>query len=461
MTARVLLLNPPSETVGAGNQRLTRVLYPPPPGGLASVAACLLRAGHEVVIRDLVLEPCPTEVLVQQALALRPDAIGFSVLGPTLASTRELSSRLKTALPGVHVFAGNALPSEYPAWFLDEVPACDAVVVGEGEQTAVELVDSGFSRPVAGAVRRGDRPEDFEIRPQISDLDSLPFPAWQLLPYRKYRASPQLLFRSAPTLGVLQSRGCPWSCGFCAQNYLWPQVRVRSLDSVAEELKRNLVDFGVRHHGFFDSIFPLKKGYGAGLHESLQRAGLLGKLRLFCETRADMVWEEDFTWLRKAGLHLVFLGIESPSEALLRTQDKIRAMYDVRQAVATLARLKLRSYGLFVLGLPGEVAADREALLELALSLPLDVASFGLYTRYPGSPTARQEGAAPQDLTSCNWGDVEELAAEQRRMMKAFYLRPALVARHLLRREIAMDRLLAGAFSLLAGPGLRPPASDP
>ncbi len=69
---------------------------------------------------------------------------------------------------------------------------------------------------------------------------------------------------------------------------------------------------------------------------------------MFCETRADMVWEEPFKALQRAGMHLVFLGIESPNVEVLRGQGKLRAMYDVREAVDTLRRAKLRSYGLWV-----------------------------------------------------------------------------------------------------------------
>ncbi|MDP6943577.1 MAG: cobalamin B12-binding domain-containing protein, partial [Myxococcota bacterium] len=186
--AKVFLINPPSEALGPGNRRMTRVLSPPPPGGLAMVAAALQAAGHEVRAHDLVVEPLATDEIVRRVAGWGADAVGFSVLGPAFYATRDLARALKASSPNLALFAGNALPSEYPAWFMREIPEMDAVVVGEGEVTTPALLASGFEGPLAGAVVRGDEEGAFRSRAQVDDLDALPFPAWELFPYRKYRA---------------------------------------------------------------------------------------------------------------------------------------------------------------------------------------------------------------------------------------------------------------------------------
>ncbi|MBT6492440.1 MAG: B12-binding domain-containing radical SAM protein [Deltaproteobacteria bacterium] len=446
--AKVLLINPPSETLGPENLRITNVLYPPPPGGIALVAACLEQAGHKVTIEDLVIAPRSEKDLLDAIATTGVDAVGFSVLGPAFYATRQMMRSIRTRFSKIRLFAGNALPSEFPEWFLNEVPECDVVIVGEGEATTVELIENNFASGTAGAMLQGD--ESFRPRPQLHDLDALPFPAWHLLPYRQYRASPQLLMRSEPTLGIIQSRGCPFSCGFCAQNFAWKKVRKRSVESVADEIARNARDLDIHHFGLYDSIFPLEKDYGEKLYHALEHRNLLGRVRFFCETRVDMVWPSTFEWLQKAGLHLTFLGIESPKENLLAQLDKKSPEVTIRKAVNTLREAGIRTYGLFMIGLPGETAVDREALGRFSRSLSLDVASFGIYSQYAGSPGVRSNPEIrPEDLLDGNWQMDGELGRAQKDLMRSFYLRPSLIARHLWQRDIKMDRMFKGFLQLL------------
>ena len=95
--AKVFLINPPSQALGPGNKRMTRVLYPPPPGGLAMIAASLLKAGHAVQVLDLVVEPMSRTAVVKRVLAWGADAVGFSVLGAAFYATRELARALREA----------------------------------------------------------------------------------------------------------------------------------------------------------------------------------------------------------------------------------------------------------------------------------------------------------------------------------------------------------------------------
>jgi anaerobic magnesium-protoporphyrin IX monomethyl ester cyclase len=148
--AKVLLINPPSETLGPDNKRITRVLYPSPPAGIALVAACLEQAGHLVKILDLIIQPQSENQVLETIKHQNPDAIGFSVLGPSFHTTQACMRTIRKALPKIKLFAGNALPSEFPKWFLNEIPDCDAVIVGEGEVTTAELIDNNFSKNTPG-----------------------------------------------------------------------------------------------------------------------------------------------------------------------------------------------------------------------------------------------------------------------------------------------------------------------
>ena len=451
--ARVALIVPSGRGLGRAGPLLTRVLRVPPPGGVAMIAASVRAAGHDVRVLDLARKARGAADVARELSTWGADAVGLSVLGPAFDEARELTDALRRWLPSALLFWGNALPSTFPGWTLDQIPTLDAVIVGEGERTAVELLETGLTAP---GVATRDRPEPPPAE-QIDDLDALPLPAWDLLGPRSYPASPQLLLGGRPTLGVLQSRGCPWTCSFCAQNFAWPSVRMRSIESIAEEIARNLRDYGVDSFGFYDSIFPLRREFGEELFRALDRRRLIGAVRFFTETRVDMVWPETFSWLKRAGLHLVFLGIESPDPRLLRGVDKVRgqgAGYAPRAALQALRTLNIRSYGLFVIGLPDETAADRRRLEREMLDLPLDIASVGIRTPYPGAPgSAGRTEPDPSWLRSVNWGGTPgrdpALVRSQRRLMRRFYLRPRVVLRELVRAEIPLARLGFGAATLL------------
>jgi len=222
-----------------------------------------------------------------------------------------------------------------------------------------------------------------------------------------------------------------------------------SIPRVVAEVKRNAIDLGVRNIGFYDSIFPLRRDYGESLYREMEQEKLIGKARFFIETRVDLVWKETFRWLKKAGTHLVFLGIESANEDLLKAQDKPQTTREIREAVQTLHDVGLRTYGLFMIGLPDETAEDRTRLKTLACELPLDVASFGLYTPYAGSAGSRSiEGVDPLMFTRSNHDKEHPLAQDQRDLMRAFYLRPKLIFQYLRRRELNLNRMLTGAWTL-------------
>jgi anaerobic magnesium-protoporphyrin IX monomethyl ester cyclase len=237
--AHIILINPPSLTATRPLKGITRVLHPVLPLGIASIGACLLREGHKVRVIDMVLKRYTRRRLLNEVFSFSPDAVGLSILGPSAGPSRLLCRILKQSVPGLFVFAGNAFPSDYPEWFLDHIPELDAVVVGEAEETVVDLFRHTPGEPVPGVLWRNQGLEAFRPREQVSDLDSLPFPAWDLFDYRRYRSSPQFLLSSAPVFGLLHGRGCPWHCRFCAQNYLWPKIRLRSFSSLVQEIKRN------------------------------------------------------------------------------------------------------------------------------------------------------------------------------------------------------------------------------
>ena len=192
------------------------------------------------------------------------------------------------------------------------------------------------------------------------------------------------------------------------------------------------------------------------LANKLRQWHQVGKIRFGCETRVDMIWPETFRWLKRAGLHFVMLGIETASADIL---DSVRKRththaYPSRQAAETLCQLGIKTYGLFMIGFPGETPAERRKTGEMMLSLPLDMASVGIYSTYAGSPAARTLGpkADPLDLIDTNWeghGGEPEVVRDQQRMMRRFFLRPRFIFRHLVGGDLSTGTMIKGGLALL------------
>lgn len=432
---------------------MSRVLFPAPPLGIALLAGSLRAAGHRVWVYDLVHTPLRLQKLLDLLKEQDVEVVAYSIVGPSFFWVQSFAEKLRNCIPQVLQVAGNVVPSEYPQWVFSQIPSIDIIVRGEGEVALIDALNGGTG---GGAVlRRGDSIQPGLVH-QLADLDGLPRPAWDLMNLQRYRSSPQLLFGGRAIGPLLQSRGCPWSCAYCAQNFAWDKVRFRSIESIVEEMHWIYSDFGVSDFGFYDSIFPLKEEFGEALLTELGKRSLLGKIRFGLESRVDMIWPSTFQALRRAGLHFVMLGIESAGNGPLRRAGKLTREYPVETAVATLKKLGVRAYGLFMIGFPGETDEDRIRTRELLLKLPLDMASIGIYSVYAGSPDARAQMAGDDPsrfLTSNFYFDHKrkEVAALQQQMLRDFFLRPKIIYQTLANQNLSLSDLIRGGLALLRG----------
>jgi anaerobic magnesium-protoporphyrin IX monomethyl ester cyclase len=465
---RIALLIP-SNLDHKRSQVYSSLLRPPPPLGMAYVAAQVRAAGHEVLVIDQFAECLGIEEVVSRIVAFRADAVGYSCLTPNVPMVGELIRALRARLPEARHFVGNAHASEYPESLLEQPVGADVVVHDEGELTTVALLAAwqagedlaqitGISRLVDGRVVTNAR------RAPIDDLDGLARPAWDLFPIKLYRNSTQYLFPGdEQMLAVNLSRGCPWKCTYCAQNFFRTDTRRRDPDEVADEVAWFVREYGVTHFGFTDAIFPLSKSDALRFAEGIERRGLSGKLRFLAATRVDLVDREAFAALKKAGLHIAYLGIESASDETLAEVQKRATRDQARAAVATLKSVGVLAYGLFVLGLPGETRKSMRETLDFALELDCDVATFSRMTPYAGAPLDREQRlvARPdfQD-THDNWHrgapvkrpgtelTIADVSRFQRWAMLRFFARPRVLARILSGRYVRLSTLALGGASL-------------
>lgn len=308
---RVALVQPPQGS-RFGFSKILRV---------ECVSAAVRPHGHETHLIDLRLDH--PQVLRRHLSSWRPGAVGISCgFTSDVYTSLETARLVKEVLPEAVVFAGGHHASLIPGDLLFPDSPVDAVVIGEGEWTAPELVDTleDGSEPgdVAGVMTLENLGNGFRSRDVPSSLDGVPLPDRHLS--RRYRGRYHHGFR-APSAAVETTRGCPFNCNFCSI-WVFHQRRARrfSTERIVEDLER-VRDLGESNVFFTDDIAFLQRAAYEELAEAIGLAGL--EMTFACETRADLVvkYQDLFKAWKQLGMHTIFLGIEKIDD---RGLDSVR-----------------------------------------------------------------------------------------------------------------------------------------
>jgi radical SAM superfamily enzyme YgiQ (UPF0313 family) len=262
--------------------------------------------------------------------------------------------------------------SKMPELFADHA---DFIVIGEPE-SAMESMAQG--RRLSGLVPSAE----------AANLDSLPFPRWDLLRV----ASQRRLGISARPLGggfpLLASRSCPEFCTYCPHRIL-SSFRARSVGNIVEELAY-LCGFSRRPYVVFrDPMFTADRARCVDLCNAILQSGL--RIRFECETRLDHLDETLLELMRRAGLQLVTFGVESISpETLRKVARRPTPESHQRQIVDKCRELGVSTAAYFVFGFLPDTWTSVAATIDYSLSLGTTFAQFKLLTPYPGTPLWKQ-----------------------------------------------------------------------
>jgi radical SAM superfamily enzyme YgiQ (UPF0313 family) len=259
----------------------------------------------------------------------------------------------------------------------------DAVVPGEAELVLPKLAAATPGSLVAGVVRRGSPVAD-DVSGRIEDLDALPFPAWDLLPYHNYHCL-GLVRNLRPFVTVLSSRGCPHGCAYCPYPVVQGRkMRLRSAQNVVEELAWLDHRLGVRAVLFRDPEFAINRDRVAAICEGMFQRSLALSWR--CETRIENLDPELLSLMARAGCVGINLGIESANEEILRGVGRKSFPFEkARTLVDYCHRLGIETFCFFVLGLPGENWRSAMSTIDYALALAPRAVQFTVATPYPGT----------------------------------------------------------------------------
>lgn len=301
------------------------------------------------------------------------------------------------------------------------------------DELALDEAISPFASILGLAWRKGDDIIINPDRPFIPDLDDLPMPLHEMLPFEKQRM-PMI---KGPFTFIVTSRGCPAGCKYCIKHVTYQNsVRVRSAENIVAELEY-LYGLGIRNIHMYADLFTVNRDHVVSLCELIIQRGL--KISWTCNSRVDYVDEQMLTLMGKAGCWLISWGIESANEIILK---RVRKGYKKEQAFKALRWAKaagIKNWGYFIIGLPGESEETIRETIDYSKELPLDIALFHIAAPYPGTPFfyevvendwfragTKWEEVDMDQSTVLDYGNLtaEQLEYWQKRATREWSLRP-------------------------------------
>ena len=396
-----------------------------PPIGPAYLAASLRQAGHVARIVDGLGEnPFQVTPLFDNkvlAIGLRseeiveriqPDTtlIGVSCMfSQDWPEIRRLIQLTRARFPNIPIVAGGEHITATPAFTLDSTPEVNVCVMGEGEETIVELaeaVDRGGSfEPIKGLYIRAEAGNHSTgPRTRIRNLDDIPLPAWDLVPLDKYLDNGLGygvdLGRSMP---IIATRGCPYQCTFCSNPEMWTtRWYARDPDKVLEEIHTYQERYDARNFDFYDLTAIVKRSWIIQFTRTIIERKMNFTWQLPSGTRSEAIDDEVSRLLYESGCRNMSYAPESGSPEVLKRIKKVVNLDKLEASVMGAVRNRLNVKLNIIMGFPNESRKELgqtvSFLARMGLAGVHDM-SISLFSPYPGSELyheLRKSGRIPE-----------------------------------------------------------------
>jgi len=328
----------------------------------------------------------PVEVLEAQGLDLNVDQLGGEIRRKIPGEAKDILIVVRVALcsldwdlsvcraireaagPVAVAIWGSVLP--HVANRVRQELSLEYIIHNEPDETVYELAIGRAEESVLGLhYRRGEQWFENPMRPLTKDLDKLPFPKWEFLPYHRYAIPRSSAAGPLPFLPMLTSRGCPFGCHYCP--YPIGQglpFRFRSPENVVDEIEHLVKDLGIKYILFRDPMFSLRQNRVLEICDEIRRRGLEFKWK--CETRADCLDENILTAMAAVGCDGINFGVESAQvEIQANVGRKPITREKIIQIVALCRKLHIKTFCFFIIGLPGDTTYTILETIGFALRL--------------------------------------------------------------------------------------------
>jgi radical SAM superfamily enzyme YgiQ (UPF0313 family) len=357
---KIVLIDPKGLTLGLNS-------------GLGYLASALKSRGYAVNVVDFNNKPGNEKERL--GIVKYADFIGISIKSFTLNEAIKIAKLVKKINNKATIIAGGPHLAIDGYNFLNENKCFDMAVIGEGEETLLEIIEKKDYKNIAGIIyRKGNEIKINQKKKLIDNLDSLPFPDYTCFD-SKMAAYP-----------LVTSRGCPYSCTYCSvRDVMGVKWRARTPENILEELKKAKETYEINEFKILDDNFTL----------DIIRVKKL--CRLMIENKIDMKWScpngiradrldaELLKLMKASGCYSISIGIESLHPDVFEEIDKGEKLSVVKNAVRMIKNTGIEVKGFFIIGLPGSTYEKDKFTLKESKKLGLDAASWGILVPYPGT----------------------------------------------------------------------------
>ncbi|MBI4843591.1 MAG: radical SAM protein [Nitrospirae bacterium] len=394
---RLLLINPPIREWSKPNVF---------PIGLGYIASAARDAGHDVGVLDINAHRWKRDEVEERIKNAAFDVAGIGAIVTVYSYVKWLIEIIKKYHPDKKVVIGGSVGTSIPYIIMGKTKA-DIVCIGEGEATVVEMLDAlskdeDALKSVDGIWFR--KPDGETVinrnRKPIQDIDSLPWPAWDLFPMDIYLINPvgapnrnkwidggvdNSSGEATPlSMNMNGTRGCPYQCIYCYHDFMGQGYRHRSADGIIREMRHLYDKFGVRYFHFTDDEFCLKKGFVYDFCDKVKNEFGNG-ITWGCAGRVNLMTEDLIKAMAGSGCVLIGYGIESGSQRMLDVMKKGVTVEQAKEAI----RLTKKHLGWadtsFMVGMLGENRETIQETIDFCKETDLAPEVIFFTTPYPGT----------------------------------------------------------------------------
>ena len=366
-----------------------------PPLGLMYLASYIRQTrGDEVKIIDMRLSKEPLKEIYHIVNDFKPDIIGISALTLEAPAMYYLAHFVKQ-ISDIPIIVGGPHATSVPEEVI-KYHDIDIVVIGEGEFTFKEILDTYESQAqdlsMINGIAYKDHNDIIINKPKgsISDLDQLPFPAWDLVKIDRYAVLPSMsTVGYRPYMVLLTSRGCPFHCTYC-HNIFGKKFRARSVDNVLGEISMLIEQYKISDFEIIDDISNFNKERFKYIMNGIIERGWQVNLSFPNGVRTDLLDEEIICLMKKAGTSEISIAVETVSMRLQKMVRKNLNLDKVKKMIDVCADAGMFIRGFFMLGFPTETEKELKATIDFACKSRIHEALFFIVNPFGGTELSQQ-----------------------------------------------------------------------